>query len=146
MKLLFSSPSPPEVGLLKTLLDEAGIPCEIRNDTIYQNLPGAAFQPELWVLNEKDYPAACEICDAWRESVVVEAEPADSNNKRRPDYSGSVGGALGALLFFGWALLMQKQFAQSRKPEYALGMVCLFLIAAAFLWLAIIVYPKNKAK
>jgi hypothetical protein len=66
MKFLYSSPSEPEVGLLKSLLDEAGIACEIRNESTHPNLPGAAFQPELWVARDDDYARASRICDDWR--------------------------------------------------------------------------------
>ena len=61
MKLLFSSPHSPEVGLLKDLLAQAGIPCEVRNENLYSNFPGVPFQPEIWVLHDDDYPRACEI-------------------------------------------------------------------------------------
>ena len=64
MKLLFSSPHSPEVGLLKDLLAQAGIPCEVRNENLYSNFPGVPFQPEIWVLNDDDYPRACEIRDS----------------------------------------------------------------------------------
>ena len=64
MKMLFSSPSAPEVGLLKSLLDDAQIASEIRNESTYPNFPEAAFQPEIWVLNDEDYAEACEVRDA----------------------------------------------------------------------------------
>ena len=63
MKMLFSSPQSPEVGLLKDLLDKAGIPCEVRNENAYSNFPGAAFYPELWILNDDDFAKASEIRD-----------------------------------------------------------------------------------
>src|ERR1041385_3723919 len=63
MKLLFTSPNSPEVGLLKDRLDEAGIPCEIRNENLYSFFPGVPFQQELWVLDDDDLPKACEIRD-----------------------------------------------------------------------------------
>jgi len=63
MKLLFTSPNSPEVGLLKDRLDQAGIPCEVRNENLYSNFPGVTFQPELWVLNDDDLPKASEIRD-----------------------------------------------------------------------------------
>jgi hypothetical protein len=71
MKLLFSSEVPPEVGLLKSLLDESGIVSEIRNESTYSNFPGAAFQPEIWVLNDGEYAKACEVRDAWHQSSPV---------------------------------------------------------------------------
>jgi len=54
----------PEVGLLKSLLEDAGIASEIRNESSSANFPGAAFQPELWVLNDTDYEKACEVRDS----------------------------------------------------------------------------------
>ena len=69
MKMLFSSQTAPEVGLLKGLLDEAGIPCEVRNESTHANLPGAAFQPELWIVNDADYERACEVRDGCCQSV-----------------------------------------------------------------------------
>lgn len=68
MKMLFSSPEGPEVGLVKNLLDEAGIPCEVRNENSYASFAGGSFCPELWVLDEADFPKAAELCDAWRKS------------------------------------------------------------------------------
>ena len=72
MKMLFSSQNAPEVGLLKGLLEEAGIACEVRNENTYANIPGAAFQPEIWVLNDIDYQRASEVRDAWRQSFPGE--------------------------------------------------------------------------
>ena len=65
MRFLYSSPSEPEVELLKGLLEEAGIACEIRNESIHPNLPGAAFQAEIWVASDDDYAKACRVRDAW---------------------------------------------------------------------------------
>jgi hypothetical protein len=65
MQMLFSSPNGPEVGLLKDLLDGAGIACELRNDSSSANFPGAAFQAEVWVVNETDFAKACEVRDAY---------------------------------------------------------------------------------
>ena len=65
MKMLFTSPEGPEVGLVKGLLDEAGIPCEVRNENSYANFAEGAFMPELWVLDEADFPKAAELRDAW---------------------------------------------------------------------------------
>jgi hypothetical protein len=72
MKMVFSSQSAPEVGLLKGLLEGDGIPCEVRNESTYAALPGAPFQPEIWVLNDTDYERACEVRDGWRRSLPVQ--------------------------------------------------------------------------
>ncbi len=69
MKLLYSSQHSPEVALLKDLLDQAGIPSEVRNENLYSNFPGAPFQPEIWVLNDDDYLKASEIRDASYKSL-----------------------------------------------------------------------------
>ena len=52
--------------IVKGLLEEADIPCLIRNEYLS---PGEApfISPELWILNDEDYPRAREIVDAWRE-------------------------------------------------------------------------------
>ena len=74
MKQLFSSPDSAEVGLLKGMLDIAGIPCEIRNDAVSQVLVGAAFYSELWVLNDDDYARAREVI-ADRDRTASAEEP-----------------------------------------------------------------------
>jgi len=64
MKKLLSSPDSAHVGLLKGMLDVAGIPCEVRNEAVSQTLPGSAFDSELWVLHDEDYPRAVELMNA----------------------------------------------------------------------------------
>ena len=66
MKKFFSSPDSPEIGLLRSMLDEAGIPCEVRNDHVSAAMPWAPFYPELWLLNDDDYPRAGELLAAWK--------------------------------------------------------------------------------
>ena len=66
MKLVFSSPDSSQVGLLKSMLDEAGIPCLIRNEAVSRAIPIALFQPELCVMNDEDYPRAHDLCERWR--------------------------------------------------------------------------------
>ncbi len=75
MKMLFSSPQGPVVGLLKNLLDKAGIPCEVRNENAYSNFPGAVFYPELWILNDDDFSKASEIRDTLRGSSSENLRP-----------------------------------------------------------------------
>jgi Putative prokaryotic signal transducing protein len=67
MKLLFSSASQAEVGLLKGMLDAAAIKSEIRNESAQAAYyPGVEFYPELSVLNDEEFPRAMELRDAWR--------------------------------------------------------------------------------
>lgn len=75
MKMLFTSPDRIEVGRLKALLDDAGIACELRNDSMSAIYPVAEFNAELWVLNDADTDRACELRDAFRNSSPVRTEP-----------------------------------------------------------------------
>lgn len=74
MKFLCSS-SPMNGGLnsemFKSLLDDAGIPCLIRNKYLSVAAGEVPFvPPELWVLNDEDYPRAKEIVDAWQTAKI----------------------------------------------------------------------------
>ncbi len=72
MKMLFTGNSN-DVAFLKTMLDEAGIECEITND----GLPyaGAAFFPRLWIANDEDFARASEIRDRFRTPKPANSEP-----------------------------------------------------------------------
>ena len=61
MKRVFSSPDSAQLGLAQSILDAAGIACEVRNDAVSQSVPGAPFNPELWVLRDADYEEACRL-------------------------------------------------------------------------------------
>ncbi len=50
------------IGLLRGALDEAGIAYDVRNETL--PYPGAVFQPEVWIVEDSDFPRACELRDA----------------------------------------------------------------------------------
>ena len=75
MKMLFTSPDRTAVGLLQSALQEVGIECELRNDAMQANFPGAAFYPELWVIEDDDFPKAEEIRDAQRAPAAVTLSP-----------------------------------------------------------------------
>jgi len=62
MKLLYSSDNIRGIGLVRSALDEAGIAYEIQNETI--PYPGAIFYPEVWVVEDSEFPRACELRDA----------------------------------------------------------------------------------
>ena len=61
MKPIFSSPDSAQVALAQSIIDAAGIACEIRNESVSQVLPGFAFNPELWILRDEDYEAARDL-------------------------------------------------------------------------------------
>src|SRR6266496_2977257 len=64
MRILYASTQSQDIELLRKALDEAGIQSEIRNENAYAFFPGAEFYPELWILNEGDFPKAEELRDA----------------------------------------------------------------------------------
>jgi len=67
MKRLMTSPDSVEIGLLRSRLEVAGIPCEIRNEHLSPAMPGAPFYPELWVLDEARFTEASELLASWRQ-------------------------------------------------------------------------------
>lgn len=59
-----------QARLLKGLLEQRGIPCLIRNErllTAMGEIPFVECFPELWVLNDEDYPIARSIADDWQQ-------------------------------------------------------------------------------
>jgi len=69
MKKLFTLTNSAEAGLLKSRLEEAGIACEMRNEFVAQVVPGMAFDPEVWVLDDAQYEEAVELLAAWQTPV-----------------------------------------------------------------------------
>jgi len=62
--------------MFKSLLEEAGIPCLIRNEYLSVAAGEVPFiPPELWIVNDEDYPRAKAIVDAYRNAKI---EPRDS--------------------------------------------------------------------
>ena len=53
------------MGLLKNMLNEAGIRCALRNEQLSQAFPAAPFNVELWVENDEDFQKAQVFCEAW---------------------------------------------------------------------------------
>lgn len=66
MKRLMTTASSAEAGLLQSRLEESGIACELRNEFAAQALPGMAFDPEVWVLDDAQYAEAKELLEAWQ--------------------------------------------------------------------------------
>lgn len=70
MKEVFRHSSPAQVSLFKTVLENAGIACFIRNADTQQAIvaslitaiiPVPEFWPTLCVMHDEDYPAAMEL-------------------------------------------------------------------------------------
>jgi hypothetical protein len=74
MKKVFSSPESARIGLLKSLLENAGIPCFIKENLsgIY---PGVtAFPAELMIANDDDYEKAMMLIDSWKKEAPQPGE------------------------------------------------------------------------
>ena len=74
MRRVFDSPESAQVGLARTILEAAGIACEIRNDAVYQAVPGMPFIPELWVLRDEDYAEARRLVRSLGSADAVKPE------------------------------------------------------------------------
>lgn len=71
MKRAFTSADSAEVGLLKNVLQKAGIRCVEINEQLAQVIPSPPFQAELWVENDADYPAAIALLEEWQHPTRV---------------------------------------------------------------------------
>jgi hypothetical protein len=69
MKRVITTPAGAELELLRNLLQEAGIPCSIRNEELAGLLGATPFNAELWVELDEDFGKAHEIYAAWCEPV-----------------------------------------------------------------------------
>lgn len=65
MKRIFSSPDSSELSLFKSMLEQANVPCVLRHEQISQTIPVLAFEAELWVVKDEDYPKASSLVEAW---------------------------------------------------------------------------------
>ena len=63
MKLLLC-PKMEDLDVLKAMLTEEGIVCDVTNDTM--PLPGAEFYPKLWVVEDSQFERAAKVLDAFR--------------------------------------------------------------------------------
>lgn len=66
MKKLFSSPDNAEVELIKNMLADSDIVCEVRNGEVSRVVPAPSFYEELWV-SEDSYPRAAELLASWQQ-------------------------------------------------------------------------------
>jgi hypothetical protein len=145
MKLLFSSGNMPEVGLLKSLLDEAGIPSEVRNESSYPNFPGAGFQPEVWVVNEQDYPKACEIRDAsqFSQSAGAAALAGQTPQEVR---TNRIWAGLTGLLTLILAVVCVVGSIGTRAPARAVAAVAFAALGTLLTWLALVGWRGQEKK
>jgi hypothetical protein len=60
MKQIFSSPDSAQMGLVRSVLEAAEIPSEVRNESVSQAIPSAPFASELWV-HDEDFEEATRL-------------------------------------------------------------------------------------
>ncbi len=70
MTKLLTAPESAEIGLIRSQLELAGIPCEIRNDNLGTALGLAPFNAELWILRDEDLGNAQELLAAWKDAPM----------------------------------------------------------------------------
>jgi hypothetical protein len=70
MREVFSHPDPTRVGLYKSILDEAGIPCFVKNEF------GSRDNPAVWVMHDEDH----------EEAVLMLGEVLDTPSLPTPDW------------------------------------------------------------
>ena len=74
MKRIFSSPDLFAINQLKAILEQAGIPCLIRNEIssgLSPEIPMTESTPELWIQNDHDQTRAGEIKRDWQKPAEV---------------------------------------------------------------------------
>jgi hypothetical protein len=67
MKRLFSSADSAKIGLIRSLLDAADIPYEVRNHAVSQVEVGLPFEEELWVAENEYEDAALLVAESHKE-------------------------------------------------------------------------------
>jgi hypothetical protein len=58
----------PQASIVKDLIEDEGIPCEVRSEPLSMAIGDVPFidcGPELWIMNDQDYSKAKEALDAW---------------------------------------------------------------------------------
>jgi hypothetical protein len=149
MKILYSSSNGPEVGLLKSALDDEGIACEIRNEATSANLPGAAFQPEIWIVSEEDYAEACEIrdaclCPASGSTVQLAQGTRSARN------NALLGGCIGLILLAATSVICWQSAREADWRTFAGVLTCFGMAGVALLWMAVVqlggLKPRDRAR
>ena len=77
MEKIYSSENPIMAGHVKSLLENSGIACLIKNQNLSSGmgeLPPIECWPEVWIINDADHEAATEIVNA----MMTDDQPTDS--------------------------------------------------------------------
>ncbi len=73
MKLIYTHQNPALAENMRNLLEEAGIQCILRNEYASGAVGELSFVdawPEVWILQDSDYPRACNIIHQTQESSI----------------------------------------------------------------------------
>jgi hypothetical protein len=70
MKRVIATPAGAELEVLRNMLQQAGIPCVIRNEALAGLLGTTPFNAELWVERDEDCEKAQGLYKAWCEPVT----------------------------------------------------------------------------
>ena len=82
MKEVFRASSPARVNLCRSVLENAGISCFVRNETAQQSIPGGLavaffplpdFWPTLCVMNDGDYSEAMMILNSFQDGTAPDS-------------------------------------------------------------------------
>ena len=61
--------------MLGSIIEEAGIEFEVRNEATNANYPTGPFYLELWIIHDEDFAKAAEMLDAWRATPPAARTP-----------------------------------------------------------------------
>ena len=61
--------------MLRSIIEDARIEVEVRNEATNANYPTGPFYPELWVIHDEDFARAAELRDAWRATPPTAQSP-----------------------------------------------------------------------
>jgi len=117
MKEVYSNRDFEQVALRRTVLEAAGIPCIIRNETNCQFmlgvgsllafvLPVPEWWPNLCVINDEDLPEACEL-------LQTGGEPSETAAWQCAKCGEEVPGTLGAC----WNCQIERPDSQTSAPD-----------------------------
>jgi len=70
MKRVFTSSEVPELQIIQSMLQQAGLPCQLRSANVLDALGAEPFNAELWVERDADYPRARELFEAWSQPAA----------------------------------------------------------------------------
>lgn len=78
MKRVLSSPNPAEVSQLKSVLEDAGITCLVRNEVsagLIGEIPVSEATPELWIENDASLDEALRLKAEWKAGPTTSGGP-----------------------------------------------------------------------